>query len=1157
VTEFAANGVNLVTGITLPDGSAYSFQYESTPGFSGYKTGRLTQVTLPTGGTINYTYTGGSSGHITCADGSAATVTRVTPDGTWTYAQVKNTGAATTTITDPQSNVTIVNFQGIYETKRVINQGASTALRTVTTCYNGTPLPCSSASTTTAITLPITIRSVLDQYGSSGSYCKHDYFYNSYGLPTMRDDYDYPSGSTMLRRQVISYASLGNGIVSMPQTVTVCSPTGSASACNGTGTVVGQTTITYDGSAVSASGATQLAAVSGSRGNPTTVASLVQGPTTLSQTLTYFDTGNVNTATDANGAVTSFSYAGSSCNSAFPTSVSEPLSLSRSFAWNCTGGVLTSVTDENGHPTTTTYSDPYFWRPDHQDLADGGRTSWAYNSPTSLTTTTKMNASQNVVSTSLLDTLGRPSQNQLTSDPQGTDYTITTYDSLGRPQYTYNPTRCIPPTTKCGSEPTWGKTTYAYDALSRPTTVTDPDNSASTASYSNNSVTVTDEAGKKRALQYDALGRPSQVTEDPSGLAYVTTYGHDVLGNLTNVTQGALSRTYAYDGLSRLTSETNPETGSTAITYQYDTNGDLHTRIDARVTITYAHDALHRLTSKSYSDGTTPQIIYGYDITNPFSLTATNTAGRLVQIWTGASSPANYNTWTAFSYDAVGRVTTQWNCFSFPWNAVCPNIVSTGMQYDVAGNLIQTVYPSGLAVQQSFDSAGRVCQIAAATSSCASATNPWASSFTYSPASQVTGFTYGNSVAATYGYSSRLQTSSIKYTKGASTLFSSTYSFGSAAADNGSIAGITDLVDNGRSSAYTHDALNRLHTASTTGSTNYPAWGLQWTYDKYGNATQQAVTAGSAPSFPSLTITNNKITNSPYAYDSVGNMTNDGNNTLVYDGENRITSATNGGSSGAYAYGGDNLRVHQLVGASARNSIYLGSNLLSQPDNQSGVLNEYIFAGGQPIASIGGTSVSNGSFESGLTGWTAQGSTVQVITDVTKSHSGNNYIKISTSSAPASVNSPSFAVLPGDQVDFGGWVYLESGTGAVVDWVLGAQDTSHTLVAAVVPTPWNVTSSGSWVYETGSYRVPAGVAYVYLYGQIYGPTGATVARFDDGFLAAGTRYLHPDHLSTRLLTDASGNTIGQQGHYPFGGSWYAQNLRVQLRSQSKPDSSPK
>ena len=122
--------VNLISEIDQPDGSKYTFAYETTPGDTHTPndvTGRVASVTLPTGSTIRYTYTGGSSGNITCADGSASGLTRQTPDGTWTYARTPGTGAASiTTITAPQlpydsaANQTVINFQGIYETQRQV-----------------------------------------------------------------------------------------------------------------------------------------------------------------------------------------------------------------------------------------------------------------------------------------------------------------------------------------------------------------------------------------------------------------------------------------------------------------------------------------------------------------------------------------------------------------------------------------------------------------------------------------------------------------------------------------------------------------------------------------------------------------------------------------------------------------------------------------------------------------------------------------------------------------------------------------------------------------------------------------------------------------------------------------------------------------------------
>src|SRR5262249_38622937 len=61
ITEYTSPGaVLLPTQVTFlpgdPHQNTYSFAYEDTPGFSGYKTGRVSQVTLPTGGSYQYQY---------------------------------------------------------------------------------------------------------------------------------------------------------------------------------------------------------------------------------------------------------------------------------------------------------------------------------------------------------------------------------------------------------------------------------------------------------------------------------------------------------------------------------------------------------------------------------------------------------------------------------------------------------------------------------------------------------------------------------------------------------------------------------------------------------------------------------------------------------------------------------------------------------------------------------------------------------------------------------------------------------------------------------------------------------------------------------------------------------------------------------------------
>ncbi len=83
-------------------------------------------------------------------------------------------------------------------------------------------------------------------------------------------------------------------------------------------------------------------------------------------------------------------------------------------------------------------------------------------------------------------------------------------------------------------------------------------------------------------------------------------------------------RSFAYDGLRRLTSATNPEQ-TKPTSYTYDANNNIQTRTDALgVTTTYSYDALNRLTGKTYSDNTTPNGTYNWDVAG-----VTNGVGRL------------------------------------------------------------------------------------------------------------------------------------------------------------------------------------------------------------------------------------------------------------------------------------------------------------------------------------------------------------------------------------------------------------------------------------------------------------------------------------------------------------------------------------------------
>src|SRR6266498_1469718 len=296
-----------------------------------------------------------------------------------------------------------------------------------------------------------------------------------------------------------------------------------------------------------------------------------------------------------------------------------------------------------------------------------------------------------------------------------TNWTIkdTQFDALGRVSQVSNPYRATDPGSASPPAGLW--TTTDYDALSRVIKVTTPDGAHVDTAYSGDQVTVTDQAGKKRSSQTDALGRLVKVTEDPGagGLNYDTTYLYDALGNLRKVTQGAQTRWFAYDSLSRLIRSKNPEQNTNgslpaytdpvtdnnqwSMAYKYDPNSNLIEKTDARnIKTTYGYDGLNRNTTVSYSDST-PGITRTYD-------TATLGKGRLQKTETAGGMGSRV---TINAYDAMGRPLSQSQQFFYlgAWGTS----YTTSPTYDLAGNVKTMTYPSGLiTANYSYDQAGRL-----------------------------------------------------------------------------------------------------------------------------------------------------------------------------------------------------------------------------------------------------------------------------------------------------------------------------------------------------------------------------------------------------------------------------------------------------------------
>jgi RHS repeat-associated protein len=876
----------------------------------------------------------------------------------------------TVTETDALGDVTTHYFYGEQEEERIISDVKQGVLTTTITCYNGNFYNCPSAiiQTNNSGTVNITQRDVYTQLGSSGPWSLVETTYDGYGNTSSVSHWDWgltSPGSAPTVAATTKTTSTYNGLngascgtlANAYQYDRPCSVT----TVNSAGTTVAQTNYTY------------------TLGHPTQTSKWISGSTWATSNATYNSNGTMATATDPNTNKTTYNYDGS-CNSLFSTSTTPPtvngVTATTYQAWDCNGGVMASSTDANGNKTTYTHADP-LWRLTQVSYPDGGSTTTTYatgsTTPWSVSTSTAITSSTNLTTTTKYDGLGRVTQTQLTSDPSGTDYVDTTYDLLGRKATVSNPHRS-------GSSSTDGITTYTYDALDRVIQVAQPDGSKVTTSYSANCTTTTDEAGKSRESCADGLGRLTGVWEDPGSsphLNYETDYTYDALNNLLSVNQRGGSsnsanwrtRTFTYDGLSRLLCAANPEiqivtcpTSSTgtfpalATLYSYDGNGNLLTKSapspnqpttgTATVTTTYTYDQLNRLTGKSYRDGyntATPAVTYGYDgvnLTCPTPIgdhgsAATNSIGRRNAMCFNAGSKS-------WSYDPMGRISGEnarfiWVVPPYSGDVVLINGVETLSEnttyaYYLNGDLLKVFYPGpkGPPDYEFTTSENAAGQVTTAGDIYYNVLQ----NATYAPTGQLAtaliGYSAGppsyNGTSISNTYNSRLQPVLISATTPSNAkVLNLTYNFnlgnGTTGSDNGNVIQIANGKDSNRTQNFLHDSLNRIQQAYTSG----PNWGETFSptatapgvapstpgIDPWGNLTNRSGVTGKTLYEPlsAPALTSNRLTG--FGYDAAGNMTSNGSASYVYDDENRLI-ATAGMS---YVYDGDGQRVEKCTEA--------------------------------------------------------------------------------------------------------------------------------------------------------------------------------------------------------------------------------------------------
>ncbi len=96
---------------------------------------------------------------------------------------------------------------------------------------------------------------------------------------------------------------------------------------------------------------------------------------------------------------------------------------------------------------------------------------------------------------------------------------------------------------------------------------------------------------------------------------------------------------------------------------------------------------------------------------------------------------------------------------------------------------------------------------------------------------------------------------------------------------------------------------------------------------------------------------NNQLTNTGFAYDAAGDMTNDGVNGYVYDAEGRQSSA----AGVSYTYDGNGRRVEKGSGTLYWHGV--GGDVLSETDLNGNNGTDYVYFGGHRLARVTSTGV--------------------------------------------------------------------------------------------------------------------------------------------------------------------------------------------------------
>jgi RHS repeat-associated protein len=603
-----------------------------------------------------------------------------------------------------------------------------------------------------------------------------------------------------------------------------------------------------------------------------------------------------------------------------------------------TTGQITTSRDPNG--LATSYSYDVLGRltnvtPPHNEVPTG----IAWETPTR-GTVTRSGGGLSTREQYLADDFGRLVR-EIRQMPSG--YAVRTHAFLnGLRTFDSEWGACTSETGDCLSASPAGTTYSAFDPLGRPLTVTAADGSVTSFSYTDGSIahsetleSVTASVGGSAATtlrRKDILGRLIEVTEPAiAGQGSLTRYAYSALDKVGRVEMldaagsVAQTRTFTYDALGFLRSETHPEKGTT--TYStYDALGNGTSKSEpGPVAYSYTYDPAGRLLTAT--GGGNPFVKNCYD--------GQTLSGGVCSGSRGDWSKARLSQRTSYNYGQNAAAATMTEDFFYGAPAGRLSRKDTASSMGSLGTVTETFGYNALGLPDHHAHPRATGQPLFAVSTQYLGAYPVAlylnglplvHDVTYNPAGAIASYKTGlsPSVDVTTTITPDVLPSrphAISAALGATSLFST----GNYAYDG---AGNVTAIG---SDAFTYDLRSRLLSASLLGQgTQY------YTYDRFGNV----LTKGATP-YPVDPATN-RLT-SPYAFDDRGNlMTGTSGATYTWDQMDRMTRGVEGGVTYDYAYTAENERVLRAPQA--------GSATFTLRDPEKKVITEFV--GGTPSPTV-------------------------------------------------------------------------------------------------------------------------------------------------------------------------------------------------------------